>query len=62
MKKTINKIWALSSKSVERIHFYDINCLHIDIKFNDVNIQISQHDISFLLLCIKLPENKDLNV
>ena len=31
----------------------------IDIKFNNVNIQISQHDISFLLLCIKLPENKE---
>lgn len=34
MKKTINKIWAFSSKSVERIHFYDINCLHIDIQCN----------------------------
>ena len=29
------------------------------IKFNNVSIQLSQHDISFLLLCIKLPENKE---
>lgn len=40
MKKTINKIWAFSSKSVERIHFYDINCLHIDIKFNVIPMKI----------------------
>ena len=31
------------------------------IKCNNVNIQISQHDILFLLLCIKLPEKKQEN-
>ena len=29
------------------------------IKCNNVDIKISQHDISFLLLCIKLPEKSD---
>ena len=31
------------------------------IKCNNVNIHISQHDILFLLLCIKLPEKKEEN-
>ena len=47
-EKELNVDYVFKNSIENEVH---INC-------NNVNIQISQHDISFLLLCIKLPEKK----
>ena len=39
--------------------FISSNENNVYIKCNNVDIKISQHDISFLLLCIKLPEKNE---